>query len=139
MRDESLDRLISTCRMIIGTAELLKNQGMTIGKMEDLIIDLKEYLDQDGPKYELLFSDRDNLQWMFYKWCRDIKEKGGPNVAETPINVIAFLDENKLINRPSARRIASYARRSKQYDEAMKKRTAGIRTPEGLEKWEEEK
>ena len=102
--------------MIIGTAELLKGQGITIGRMEDLIGDLKEYLDQDGPKYELLFSDRDILQWMFYKWCKDIKEKGGPNLAETPINVIAFLDEQKLINRPSARRIASYVKLSRKED-----------------------
>lgn len=113
-----IDNLTSACRMIIGTAELLKNQGLTIGKMQDLIGDLKEYLDQDGPKYELLSSDYDTLQWMFYKWCRDIKEKGGPNLAEAPINVIAFLDEQKLINRPSARRFASYCRRIRKEDDS---------------------
>ena len=50
MKINFLRDLLDACRMIIGTGELLKSyQGMTMGDLQRLIKELKEYLDKLDP------------------------------------------------------------------------------------------
>lgn len=51
----------------------------------------------------MLFTDRRDLQELYYLWARDRSTSLGRIVSDSPINVIGFLQANCLLNEDACK------------------------------------